>query len=109
MPELIPDHLLRAGGGVLIATTFLHLLPEVREGVEKLQESKDLPDNWNVQIPELVMCVGFFMMYGLEELVHRYLVGHQGHETAKQSGSHQHGELAHHHADLEHNHHNGSG
>uniref|UniRef100_A0A0A9W1D2 Zinc transporter ZIP3 n=1 Tax=Lygus hesperus TaxID=30085 RepID=A0A0A9W1D2_LYGHE len=73
------DHLLRAGGGVLVATTFIHLLPEVREGVEKLQRANAMPD-WPVQIPELIMCAGFFLMYGTEELVHRCLVTDHSHE-----------------------------
>ncbi|CAA9994170.1 unnamed protein product [Nesidiocoris tenuis] len=81
------DHLLRAGGGVLIATTYVHLLPEVREGVEKLQEAKEIP-KWPVEIPELIMCIGFFLMYGTEEIVHRCLANHDHHHHG--SGHHHH-------------------
>ncbi|KAF6208597.1 hypothetical protein GE061_017055 [Apolygus lucorum] len=77
--NLLLDHLLRAGGGVLLATTFIHLLPEVREGVEKLQSSGELPV-WPLQIPELIMCFGFFLMYCTEELVHRCLLPDHSHE-----------------------------
>ncbi|XP_014250279.1 zinc transporter ZIP3-like [Cimex lectularius] len=63
------DMLLRFGGGILIATTFLHLLPEVREGTEELVETHAFP-TWPVAIPELVMCIGFFIMYFVEECAH---------------------------------------
>ncbi|KAF9411340.1 hypothetical protein HW555_009840 [Spodoptera exigua] len=45
--------LLAFGGGILFATTFMHLLPEVDENIEHLQ--------------------GFFMIYLIEELVHLYI------------------------------------
>ncbi|KAL1420860.1 hypothetical protein MTO96_004239 [Rhipicephalus appendiculatus] len=51
------------GGGVLFATSFLHLLPEVREGFEKL--TTDFP------VTEGVVCVGFLAVYALEEIVPR--------------------------------------
>jgi len=35
--------LLGFGGGVLFSTTFLHLIPEVREGVEALVEDGRMP------------------------------------------------------------------
>ncbi|EEC18390.1 zinc transporter ZIP3 [Ixodes scapularis] len=53
------------GGGVLFATTFLHLIPEVREGFEKL--NKDFP------VAEGVICLGFLAVYALEELIHAWL------------------------------------
>ncbi|XP_015589928.1 zinc transporter ZIP1 [Cephus cinctus] len=64
--------LLGFGGGVLFSTTFLHLLPEVSEGVKKLVESGDLPD-LNFSLAEIFMCSGFFIMYLVEEVVHTYL------------------------------------
>ncbi|XP_014283106.1 zinc transporter ZIP1 [Halyomorpha halys] len=60
--------LLRFGGGVLLATTFLHLLPELREGLEN-SNLGDLPEI----LPELLMCLGFFLMYFVEELGHMML------------------------------------
>lgn len=61
--------LLGIGGGVLMCTTFIHLLPEVSESFEDLDFTSD------VEIPfaELLMCVGFFTMYFIEECVHLYL------------------------------------
>ncbi|KAL0131776.1 hypothetical protein PUN28_002965 [Cardiocondyla obscurior] len=64
--------LLGFGGGVLLSTTFLHLVPEVAEGVENLVESNKLPQ-LNVSLAELLCCTGFFIMYLVEESVHTYL------------------------------------
>ncbi|KAK8779371.1 hypothetical protein V5799_019287 [Amblyomma americanum] len=60
------------GGGVLFATSFLHLLPEVREGFEKL--STEFP------VTEAVVCLGFLAVYALEEIVHACL-GHSHHAS----------------------------
>ncbi|XP_018567618.1 zinc transporter ZIP1 [Anoplophora glabripennis] len=61
--------LLGLGGGVLMCTTFIHLLPEVSESFE------DFDIDIDVEIPfaELLMCIGFFVMYLVEESVHLYL------------------------------------
>ncbi|CAH1407079.1 unnamed protein product [Nezara viridula] len=66
--------LLRFGGGVLLATTFLHLLPELREGLEN-SELGELPEI----LPELLMCLGFFLMYFVEELAH-IMLGAEHHD-----------------------------
>lgn len=60
------------GGGVLFATSFLHLLPEVREGFEKLTT--------RFPVTEGVVCVGFLAVYALEEIVHACL-GHSHHAS----------------------------
>lgn len=49
------------GGGVLLCTIFLHLLPEVTENVEELYKEKLIPE-FKVPLPELLTCCGFFMM-----------------------------------------------
>ncbi|KAI5643193.1 ZIP zinc transporter domain-containing protein [Phthorimaea operculella] len=64
--------LLAFGGGVLFATTFMHLLPEVDENVQLLQASGQLPE-MPIYLAALIMCCGFFMMYLVEELVHVYI------------------------------------
>ncbi|XP_037963107.2 zinc transporter ZIP1 [Plutella xylostella] len=64
--------LLAFGGGVLFATTFMHLLPEIADNVKLLQEAGELPA-LPVYLPALIMCCGFFMMYLIEELVHVYI------------------------------------
>ncbi|XP_039968613.1 protein zntC [Bactrocera tryoni] len=67
--------LLYFGGGVLLATTFLHLLPEVQEAVEQLQECDIIPD-LEFSLAELLMCIGFFLMYLIEEVLHTYIHQH---------------------------------
>ncbi|XP_050430145.1 zinc transporter ZIP1-like [Adelges cooleyi] len=69
---------LNFGGGVLLCTTFLHLLPEVREGVEQLarQNILDAGQHSTEMLAELIMCVGFFFIYSVEELVHAFADGH---------------------------------
>lgn len=69
---LIVSLLLAFGGGVLLCTTFMHLLPEVKENVESLQASGALPE-FGFHFPELLMCIGFFTMYFIEQCVHSYL------------------------------------
>ncbi|XP_062126557.1 zinc transporter ZIP1 [Drosophila sulfurigaster albostrigata] len=64
--------LLYFGGGVLLATTFLHLLPEVQEVVEQLQECELIPE-LTFPLAELLMCCGFFLMYFIEEAMHSYM------------------------------------
>ncbi|KAM3962526.1 zinc transporter ZIP1 [Aphomia sociella] len=64
--------LLAFGGGVLFSTTFMHLLPEVDENIELLQEEGDIPE-MPIYLAGLIMCAGFFMMYLIEELVHMYI------------------------------------
>ncbi|XP_026466508.1 zinc transporter ZIP3-like [Ctenocephalides felis] len=64
--------LLNFGGGVLMATTFLHLLPEVKENVEALSENGHIPE-LPFQLAELLMCFGFFIMFLIDESVHVYI------------------------------------
>uniref|UniRef100_A0A1B6CZX6 Zinc/iron permease n=1 Tax=Clastoptera arizonana TaxID=38151 RepID=A0A1B6CZX6_9HEMI len=71
--EYVLSLLLSFGGGVLLSTVFLHLLPEVKEGVESLTSQGKLPAEPPVALPELIMCIGFFTMLIVEELIHTYL------------------------------------
>ncbi|KAH8254542.1 hypothetical protein KR032_010700 [Drosophila birchii] len=61
--------LLNFGGGVLIATTFIHMLPEVVEVVSALQDCRMLvPTPFG--LPEVLLCTGFYLMYCIEEIMH---------------------------------------
>ena len=62
---MITSVLLCFGAGVLMATCLLHILPEAREGMLEQQEQLGVE-----YLAELVTCVGFFMVYMVEELVH---------------------------------------
>ncbi|CAG0917022.1 unnamed protein product [Notodromas monacha] len=66
--------LLCFGGGVLFATCFIHMIPEVREGFSAAKWDEDeFP--WT----ELVISCGFFMIYFVEEIIHWALCLHAGH------------------------------
>lgn len=80
---------LNFGGGVLLCTTFLHLLPEVREGVNSLINNNRLDPESPVTdvLAELIMCVGFFFMYSVEELVHGF-AGHDCHAHGTEDDDH---------------------
>lgn len=58
------------GGGVLLFTAIMHLLPEVRESAKHLQEDGLLPDCPALaHLGDLIFCFGFFAVFLLEELV----------------------------------------
>ncbi|KAJ8949988.1 hypothetical protein NQ318_002398 [Aromia moschata] len=61
--------LLGLGGGVLLCTTFIHLVPEVSEHLEEFDFANDV----DIPFAELLMCIGFLTMYFVEECVHLYL------------------------------------
>jgi len=54
------------GGGVLMATAFVHLLPDVHDGMAKQGLDTVVP------LAELICCLGFFFIYFIEEMVHRF-------------------------------------
>ncbi|XP_025205202.1 zinc transporter ZIP1-like [Melanaphis sacchari] len=66
--------LLCFGGGVLLFTTLLHLQPEVREGVGRLQKTGQLPNGEGTEhLGDLIFCAGFFMVFIVDEIVHSVL------------------------------------
>ncbi|GBN31834.1 Zinc transporter ZIP1 [Araneus ventricosus] len=95
--KLITSFLIYFGGGVLLGTTLLHLLPESREAFEEHHDQKDCKPVVNLTdvnstgvhsapekeehgekfpMPEFIVCCGFFAVYLFEEIVHFYLGGH---------------------------------
>lgn len=74
--NLIVSSLLSFGGGALLATTFMHLLPEIDETITHLQSEGHMP-KWDFSITNLLMGIGFFIIYFVEEIVHAYLRKHQ--------------------------------
>nr|CAD7424169.1 unnamed protein product [Timema monikensis] len=70
--QKLADMLLSFGGGALLSTTFLHLLPEVEEGVNRLQINGGLPVT-SFPLSQLIICTGFFTIYLIEELLHMYI------------------------------------
>lgn len=57
------------GGGVLLATVFLHLIPEARFLTAQAMDNHFIPHT-NYPLTELVVCLGFFLIYIIEEIVH---------------------------------------
>lgn len=70
--SVLISSLLSFGGGALLCTTFMHLLPEIDENIADLQKDGHLP-SWEFSITNLLMAVGFFVIYMVEEIVHVYL------------------------------------
>lgn len=75
-PHLMVDLLLFFGGGVLIATTFLHLLPDITLTINYLKDEGLIPQ-LGFSLPEFLMMIGFFLIYLVEEIVHNFLHRHQ--------------------------------
>ncbi|CAL2029822.1 unnamed protein product [Caenorhabditis brenneri] len=73
-------------GGVFLATCFLHLFPELRENLESLEMELDM--KFKYPVGELLSCLGFFLIFFLEEVVIMIIPsfahghGHGGHGHA---------------------------
>lgn len=80
--SLIISCLLSFGGGALLCTTLMHLLPEIDETISVLQSEGHIPD-WDFSLTNLLMAVGFFIIYLVEEIVHAYLRRHQKRQKAQ--------------------------
>lgn len=70
---LLLSCLLCFGGGVLFSTTLIHILPELRETTE---------------YGELLLCVGFFVLYFIDEIVHYFWSDNERHTNRNQTHSH---------------------
>ncbi|MCL4146559.1 UNVERIFIED_CONTAM: hypothetical protein GTU68_018133, partial [Idotea baltica] len=57
------------GAGVLMATVFLHILSETRESFLAMMDEGIIKDT-EYPLTELVLCLGFFLIYFVEEIVH---------------------------------------
>ncbi|KAF4517172.1 hypothetical protein B566_EDAN005602 [Ephemera danica] len=86
--QLIISLLLCFGAGVLLATALTHMLPEVREHVSELVQDPEVwPPLKTIPLTEILLALGFFLVYGLDELVHMVLYrrqhSHLQHEQVK--------------------------
>lgn len=77
----------------MLATVFLHLLPEVRLYMDMATEHGFLPP---IPYPmsELLVCIGFFFIYVCEEVVHTCVHKHSPHLSHHEAGMNFH---SHHH------------
>lgn len=89
-PQIFMSGCLCFGGGVLLATVFLHLLPETRASFEHAGNLGYLP-RMPYPFTELSVCLGFFFVYVVEEAVHRCLsIGHGHSHHSPLENLHQH-------------------
>jgi len=60
------------GGGVILATCFTHMLPEVNTFMKKNIQEGHFPDT-GLAMSEILMLCGFFMIYIVEEVTHVFV------------------------------------
>ncbi|KAK9745008.1 ZIP Zinc transporter [Popillia japonica] len=68
------------GGGVLFATCFLHMMPDVNKSVEHLIKNTDLDATY--PFSQVIVSIGFFFIYFIEEVSH-WLITKMGKETRR--------------------------
>jgi len=76
--QILVSSFLCYGGGILFGLSLLHLLPEVRESFENASAATGSSGTTNDgdeeggggPLAETLLCIGFFLIYGVEELVH---------------------------------------
>lgn len=56
-------------GGVFLATCFLHLFPELYEHIQHMKANYTLLKDLDFPLAELLACIGFFILFFVEELV----------------------------------------
>ena len=79
--DVVTSLLLCFGGGVLLSTSLVHMVPEVRRNFDAVQSadqgnttaeecSRAEPRNSDqVPLAEIMICAGFFVVFLIEELV----------------------------------------
>lgn len=62
-----------AGGGMLLSTVFLHMLPEVRDSIKKAVEKRLLSEKADEKyhLGELLICTGFLLILVVENIAHK--------------------------------------
>ncbi|KAI4467487.1 zinc/iron transporter [Holotrichia oblita] len=68
------------GGGVLFATCFLHMMPDVNKSVEHLIKNTDFDATY--PFSQVIVSIGFFFIYFIEEVSH-WLITKMGKETRR--------------------------
>lgn len=63
------------GAGLLLSTCFIHMIPEVRDSLDKVIRSGEYPVLEQFPFAEGIVCLGFFAVYLFEELG-ELLTGH---------------------------------
>ncbi len=68
-------------GGILLATCFIHMIPEVRHHLHET-----LAEGYNFPYTELLVCIGFFIVYIIEECVKHIVKNRSYSKGSKKSG-----------------------
>jgi len=71
-------------GGVFIATTLLHLLPEAREATEKYLEHAEIEVPGEFPVTEFTVLMGFFIIMFLEHFVMVLIHNHKNNNKKKE-------------------------
>ncbi|CAL4116060.1 unnamed protein product [Meganyctiphanes norvegica] len=77
--EMALSGLLCFGAGVLLASLFLHLLPETRSNISEAMNDGFITKT-DFPIAEILVCCGFFLIYLIEDMVHGCLKHNHGNE-----------------------------
>jgi len=70
--EMVLSGLLCFGAGVLLASVFLHLLPETRANISDATKRGFITEI-DFPLAEVLVCCGFFLIYLIEDIVHKCL------------------------------------
>jgi len=70
--ETVLSGLLCFGAGVLLASVFLHLLPETRANISDAMKDGFITET-DFPLAEVLVCCGFFLIYLIEDIVHKCL------------------------------------
>jgi solute carrier family 39 (zinc transporter), member 1/2/3 len=84
-PAVVVSVLLFFGGGVLLATTFLHLLPEVRDTIHSLSHL-EVVRNFKLSLAEFLVVFGFLLMFFAEEVVQKFMMESEKDSTSISAG-----------------------
>ncbi|XP_069160956.1 zinc transporter ZIP1-like [Procambarus clarkii] len=72
------------GAGVLIATVFLHLMPETKDTYAYAMDVGYM-NPISYPLAELILCFGFFLVFLIEEIIHSCIGLHQERESGAQT------------------------
>lgn len=89
--ETVVQFLTQVGGGVLLYTALIHMLPEIRDNYRSYQvlnnvtsnESCDSNPHSTLPLVDIITCAGFFGMFFIEEIMHAMLLKNHHHHYEK--------------------------
>ena len=64
------------------------MVPEVREALDAATAAGSLPNDGHYPFAELAVCMGFFIVYAIEAIVHKFFGGGKGGDSGGHGHSH---------------------